>query len=449
MNIWNRTTTKTSGSVLRYAVVCVLLACLLAAGPWFAAPAAADAAASDDAAVVGTVALKKVVKEDPLLKTTLVSRTGALTSMHSSNGLSAASSADAYQIALAAGTTDLRNFSVTYQNAVSCNGKQFDERLTFLSAESDQTSVLTISKTSPTYQVNGIGKTISDGDRIAAIARKYGEHEPHYRYVLGGSSFANGIDCAHFVGRVYEEAGIDIISNGAWANVRTLRTVLKKDIVLSRDSGKPVDMTKAKPGDIIIFFTRGGRDSHTAIYLGNDEIAHAQDPSGGVCVRKMNYDQSTGITGYNGKYIQYVIRPYGVRTLAAQGSAAVHVRVELLDPVTGRVVRNAGIEMQLTDIESGEGWSFERTDPADAIAMDDSFGSLLYDAGTKTVRSSENAPAGNDASVTLSSRELESGSFTVTTTSQLSRATSFTHAFRMPNRLLGKTSGIDLLKKQA
>jgi cell wall-associated NlpC family hydrolase len=49
---------------------------------------------------------------------------------------------------------------------------------------------------------------IKSSSRVVNVAKKYVGRNLHYR--MGGNSFKTGIDCSHFVYRVFQEAGRDV-----------------------------------------------------------------------------------------------------------------------------------------------------------------------------------------------------------------------------------------------
>ena len=384
----------------------------------------------------GESAAEKILKYISPDAAVSVSCDGKLKTSHSSNELKVRDKGVAYRIKLNKGTNDLRNFSVTYHDAVEIDGRKLDERLTFISAESDDEAVLRVSSIRPEYKIRGEEWVISEGDDIAGLAAELASQEPVIPYRLGGRSLEDGIDCAHFVGYVYGECGIDITSNGADANVRSLRTVLKDDIVMDYDEMGPVDMTQAKPGDIIIFFN-GGSDSHTAIYLGDDMIAHAMDEEYGVTLTTLRYDSETGRAGYSGKVIQYVIRPYNEYTVRSKGNATVTVKTEIVDPATGRIVSREGLSYKATGIVDGEKWGFPDTDLTEEGFVDGKLTRVTNSKLDGTVTISRAAKKGDkEASVYIHSDDTENGTLTVATTMDIEKGAWFTHEFVLPKSML-------------
>lgn len=112
------------------------------------------------------------------------------------------------------------------------------------------------------------GATGSDeGKKIA----KYGLQYIGNKYVYGGTSLTNGIDCSGFTMRVYEAFGYD----------------LPRTSYLQRSAGREVSYADAQPGDLICY------SGHVGIYMGGGYIVHASNskpyPQGGIKVNKATY----------------------------------------------------------------------------------------------------------------------------------------------------------------
>ena len=84
------------------------------------------------------------------------------------------------------------------------------------------------------------------------------------KYVYGGNSLTNGIDCSGFVQQIHRKFGI--------STPRTSGAL--------RSGGKSVSYADRMPGDVICY------SGHVAIYIGNNKIVHASNsapyPKGGI-----------------------------------------------------------------------------------------------------------------------------------------------------------------------
>ena len=103
----------------------------------------------------------------------------------------------------------------------------------------------------------------SDASRGQAIANKACEYIGN-KYVYGGTSLTNGIDCSAFVQAIHAKFGISVP-----------RTSSEQ-----RYGGKSVSYSQMLPGDVICY------SGHVAIYIGNNQIVHASNsapyPRGGI-----------------------------------------------------------------------------------------------------------------------------------------------------------------------
>ena len=103
----------------------------------------------------------------------------------------------------------------------------------------------------------------SDASRGQAIANKACEYIGN-KYVYGGTSLTNGIDCSAFVQAIHAKFGISV--------PRTSSD--------QRYGGKSVSYSQMLPGDVVCY------SGHVAIYIGNNTIVHASNsapyPKGGI-----------------------------------------------------------------------------------------------------------------------------------------------------------------------
>lgn len=86
-------------------------------------------------------------------------------------------------------------------------------------------------------------------------------------YVYGGTSLTEGADCSGFVMRVFEHFGINTgrDSRSQAANCRQ------------------IDVNSIAPGDLL-FYASGDTINHVAIYIGNDQIVHAEGSDSGITI---------------------------------------------------------------------------------------------------------------------------------------------------------------------
>ena len=91
-------------------------------------------------------------------------------------------------------------------------------------------------------------------------------------YVWGGTSLTRGADCSGFVQSVYKRFGISLPrSSGSQASY-----------------GTRIDAASLKAGDLI-FYARGGRVDHVAIYIGGGQVIHSSTPRTGIRISRYNY----------------------------------------------------------------------------------------------------------------------------------------------------------------
>ena len=93
------------------------------------------------------------------------------------------------------------------------------------------------------------------------------------RYVWGGTSLTNGVDCSGFTMRVMEKFGGSLPHySGSQAQM-----------------GKKVTSATMKPGDLIFYAGSNGKVNHVAIYIGNGRIVHAASRRSGIKTSTWNY----------------------------------------------------------------------------------------------------------------------------------------------------------------
>lgn len=84
-------------------------------------------------------------------------------------------------------------------------------------------------------------------------------------YVWGGVSLTKGADCSGFTLSVMGKYGISLPHSAA----------------AQSKMGTGVTVAEAKPGDLV-FYAKGGRVNHVAIYIGGGQVLHASSPKTGI-----------------------------------------------------------------------------------------------------------------------------------------------------------------------
>lgn len=133
-----------------------------------------------------------------------------------------------------------------------------------------------LNKTYETTNYTEIVDKASGSDEGKKIA-KYGLQYIGNKYVYGGTSLTNGVDCSGFTYRVYEAFGY----------------TLPRTSYAQRSSGRAVEYKDAQPGDLIMY------SGHVGIYIGDGYIVHASNskpyPQGGIKVNKATYRSIIGV----------------------------------------------------------------------------------------------------------------------------------------------------------
>lgn len=92
------------------------------------------------------------------------------------------------------------------------------------------------------------------------------------RYVWGGTSLTNGIDCSGFTMQIYARYGISFPHHAA----------------SQPGYGTRISASDAQPGDLF-FYGSGSTISHVGIYIGNGQIVHASNARTGIKISSAYY----------------------------------------------------------------------------------------------------------------------------------------------------------------
>ncbi|MCL2718285.1 MAG: NlpC/P60 family protein [Lachnospiraceae bacterium] len=98
-------------------------------------------------------------------------------------------------------------------------------------------------------------------------------------YVWGGTSLTRGADCSGFVQSVFRNFGVRLPRSSAQ----------------QAGAGTKISLSEIKAGDLI-FYARGGRIDHVAIYIGGGQVIHASTARTGIKISRYNYRTPHKIT---------------------------------------------------------------------------------------------------------------------------------------------------------
>lgn len=113
------------------------------------------------------------------------------------------------------------------------------------------------------------GGGVSD-TRVSLV--EYAKQFVGNRYVWGGTSLKNGVDCSGFTMKIYSKYGISLPHHAA----------------SQANYGTKVTAATIRPGDLI-FYSKGGAINHVGIYIGNGQVLHASSPTTGIKISSMYY----------------------------------------------------------------------------------------------------------------------------------------------------------------
>lgn len=99
------------------------------------------------------------------------------------------------------------------------------------------------------------------------------------RYVWGGTSLTNGVDCSGFTMRIYEKYGISLPHSSR----------------AQSGYGTKINSSEAKPGDLF-FYGNGDGINHVAMYIGNGQVVHASSERTGIKISNAFYRSPICVT---------------------------------------------------------------------------------------------------------------------------------------------------------
>lgn len=102
------------------------------------------------------------------------------------------------------------------------------------------------------------------------------------RYVYGGEDPNTGVDCSGFTRYVLQRA----------AGVNLSRTAASQ-----ATQGRTVNSSQMRPGDLV-FYAKGSRVNHVALYIGNGQVVHASSPKSGIKISQWTYRTPVRIASF-------------------------------------------------------------------------------------------------------------------------------------------------------
>lgn len=102
-------------------------------------------------------------------------------------------------------------------------------------------------------------------------------------YKFGGTSLTGGADCSGFVQSVYAAFGYRLPRNSR----------------SQASGGRSISASQIRPGDLVFFCNSAGTINHVAMYIGNNQIIHAQSTRTGIVISTFGYRAAC-------KYVSYL-----------------------------------------------------------------------------------------------------------------------------------------------
>ena len=143
--------------------------------------------------------------------------------------------------------------------------------ISYSDVEVDKDAILAANKKADQVLIKDIKDVSKKRKQIVEFAMKYKGN----RYVWGGNSLTNGVDCSGFTQQVFKHFGVN----------------LSRCSFEQANNGKEVDFEDLKPGDLVFYYNKNlKRIGHVALYIGDNQIIHAQSSKTGIVVSKWNYN---------------------------------------------------------------------------------------------------------------------------------------------------------------
>lgn len=142
----------------------------------------------------------------------------------------------------------------------------------------DYASVYDTLKTAQTLEELRYGSGVSE-TRVDMVS--YALQFVGNRYVWGGTSLTNGVDCSGFTMKIYQRYGISLPHSSK----------------AQPSYGTKIKASEAQPGDLF-FYGSGKSINHVGIYIGNGQIVHASGRKTGIKISNAFYRKPICVVSY-------------------------------------------------------------------------------------------------------------------------------------------------------
>lgn len=151
-----------------------------------------------------------------------------------------------------------------------------DDQVGYVS--SDFATVTEYLNTAKTITEFKYGSGVSD---VRAAVVEYATQFVGNRYVWGGTSLTNGVDCSGFTMQIFAKYGISLPHSSK----------------AQPSYGTKIDASEAQPGDLF-FYGSGKSINHVAIYMGDGQIVHASNKKDGIKISNAFYRSPVCVVRY-------------------------------------------------------------------------------------------------------------------------------------------------------
>ena len=118
---------------------------------------------------------------------------------------------------------------------------------------------------------------IVDNQDVSKVRRELVSYALQFvgnKYVWGGNSLTDGVDCSGFTQQIFASYGVSLY-RCSYEQVK---------------NGEEIVISELQPGDLVFYYNNKlERIGHVAIYIGDNKIVHAKSKNCGIVVDNLNY----------------------------------------------------------------------------------------------------------------------------------------------------------------